>query len=257
MTYIVKIVFAVSVLFFISCNSTNNKEANNNPSQLNLKVANDASYPPFGYIENGNEVVGFEIDLLKEISKIVGFTYDMSIVSFDGIIPALKSGKIDMAISSMSATAERAKAVTFSAPYYEGITIFLKHKDNKTYSVDDLSGKKIGVYIGTVQDIYSTNLAKKDNSITVIRSNDIFGAIMNLKSKKVDIVLADRATAKGYLKDNQELESFGELPDGSEGLAMVFDKNANQELVEKINAALITLKENGKYNELLKKYDLD
>lgn len=257
MSYILRIVLCVCVLFFIACSGDGAKESSGDFSKLDLRVASDASYPPFAYIENGNEVVGFEIDLLKEISSIVGFKYSIVITPFDGIIPAIKSGKVDMAVASMSATKDRAKAVSFSNPYYEGVSVFIKRRDGEDYNENNLSGKRIGVYLGTVQDIYATDLATKDSSINVIRSNDIFGAIMNLKGKKVDIVLSDKATAKGYLKENTDLEIFGEAPDGSEGLSVVFDKDKHKELIEAINKALKDLKDNGKYDELLKKYDLN
>ncbi|WP_210630429.1 transporter substrate-binding domain-containing protein, partial [Helicobacter bizzozeronii] len=75
-------------------------------------------------------IIGFDIDILDAVSTKVGFNYTLNHMSFDGLIPALKACKIDMIISSMSATQERMKQVDFSIPYYEGETLYIKRKDS-------------------------------------------------------------------------------------------------------------------------------
>lgn len=248
MKKIILMLLTILGLFFVACgNDSGEKKANESTKKEILKIGTNASYPPFEYTVNGSEIVGFDIDLIKEISEIVGFDYEIVNMDFDGIIPALKTGKIDLAISAMSSTPERQKSVSFSKVYYSDNTIyFIKKADNDDINtLEDLHGKKIGVFLGTVQDLYATKLANDDKSITLVRSNDIFNTIINLKSDKVDVALSDGPTGRQYVEKNSDIISFLELPDGSDGFAIAFELGKHQELIDKINSAIDTLKAMG------------
>ncbi|RDU71000.1 basic amino acid ABC transporter substrate-binding protein [Helicobacter aurati] len=238
------------IFLFISCDSQSQKQ-----STTVLRIGLNAEYPPFEFKQD-DTIVGFDIDLLESISKKVGFQYTLHHMSFDGLIPALKAGKIDMIMSGMSATPERAKQIDFTIPYYEGQTLYLKHKDNAGLTdKESIKGKRVGVFIGTVQE-QAINKIKEEYHLTVVPSDSIFGAIMNLKNNKVDVVAADHATAKGYIRENKELEGFYQEADGSAGLSIAFDKGKYSELLEKINIAIEELKQEDEYNRILQKYQL-
>ncbi len=218
-----------------------------------LIVGTNATYPPFEFLDDKSEVTGFDFDLMAELSKRIGFKYEVLNMSFDGLIPALKSGKIDIAAAAMSATPARKKAVDFSNAYYFTENLFLKHKDSTDITkIDDLNGKKIGVQLGTVQEM----AAKELNGVDVSASEDIFVAIMSLKNKKVDAVLVDSSIGYSYLKKNQDLVEFAKVPDGSEGFSLAFDKNKYPDLIEKINVEIENMKKDGTFDKILEKYDL-
>ncbi|MEG1701249.1 MAG: transporter substrate-binding domain-containing protein, partial [Alistipes sp.] len=87
-------------------------------SQEKLYVGTDATeFPPFEYIENG-EIKGFDIDLIKEIGKLLNKEVILKNIQFDGLIPALQTGKLDIIIAGMTITPEREKNINFSEPYY-------------------------------------------------------------------------------------------------------------------------------------------
>ena len=213
MRQLIKLLYCIGLVFvFLACDSKEeNKDSSNTESIKTFRIGMNAEYPPFEFKKDA-EIVGFDVDILKAISKKVGFEYTLHHMSFDGLIPALKAGKIDMIISGMSATNERLKQVDFSIPYYEGITLFIKKKDNHSITnKESIRGKRVGVYIGTVQE-QAINKIKDEYSLTVIPSDSIFGAIMNLKTNKADVVLADLATAQGYVSidKNNNLTSYPE-----------------------------------------------
>lgn len=257
MTRILQILCCLAAFLFCACDSkdshsTSNVESENIPV---LRVGLNAEYPPFEF-KKDNVITGFDVDLLEAISKKVGFKYTLNHMSFDGLIPALKAGKIDVIISSMSATPMRAKQVDFSIPYYEGQTLYMKQKDNvKLVNKESIRGMRVGVYIGTVQE-QAINKIREEYKLNVVPSDSIFGAIMNLKNRKVDIVVADYATARGYLKENKELIGFHKEYDGGKGLSIAFDKGKYTELLEQINNAIEELKQEGTYGKILEKYDL-
>ena len=259
MSRLLQIFFCVAgLLFLFGCDSkSDTSSAASAPAQKpHIKVGINPEYPPFEFKE-GDKILGFDVDLLEAVSEMAGFSYTLVHMSFDGLIPALKAGKIDMIMSSMSATPERAKQVDFSAPYYEGQTLYIKRKESKDInSKEDLKGKRVGVLLGSVQE-QAVNAMKKEYKLTVKPSNDILASILNLKTKKVEVVAADHATAQGYLKENDDLEGFYQEGDGSEGLSMAVDKGQFGDVLGRINEALDALKQNGEYDRLLEKYDLN
>lgn len=219
-----------------------------------IKVGIAANYPPFDYMKHG-KIAGFDHDLLEAIAKKAGFKLSWQNMNFSALIPALKTGKINMIISALSNTPKRARSVDFSDTYFLTKNLFIKQKSNESLKgLAELKGKKLGVQLGSIQEAR----AKKLKDVQIIPSENIINSVMALKAGKIDAVLADADTAKGYLEKNKgELVSFLQENDGSKGFAMGFDKGKQKELISKINKALSELKADGQYQELLKKYHLE
>ena len=119
----VLIVITMIVFGILSCGIKNNAD---NKGVKKLVVGTDGVFPPFGYIEKG-ELVGFDIDLIKQIGKDLGYEIEMKVQPFDALIPSLKAGKLDAIISGMSATEERKRSVDFTDEYYKSTQMFLKN----------------------------------------------------------------------------------------------------------------------------------
>jgi len=236
-----KKIFAFLVATFVSLNATN------------LKVGTAANYPPFEFIDEQNKIVGFDIELVAELSKRIGFDFEFVNMSFDALIPAIKAGKIDLIASAMSATDERRRSIDFSKAYYTTENLYLRKKGNTNISgKSDLSGKKIGVQQGTVQEMAANAI----NGVKVTPAEDPVTLIMGLKNEKIDAIIIDSSIGYGFLKKNPELEEFYKEIDGSEGFSLAFNKDKNSELIAKINAAIDEMKKDGSYDKILEKYDL-
>lgn len=249
---------AFFLVFFVACgDGTSKSNVNENASTNKTKkiiVGINANYPPFEY-EKDSEIVGFDVDLLNEIAKNVGFTYEFSNMSFDALIPAISAGKVDLVISSMSATDERRKVVDFSVPYYEGRTVYVKRKDDISInSKDDLKGKVVGVYAGTLQEAAALKMNELSN---VVITKDITTSFLSLNTKKVDVVMADSATSNEYIKQYDNLVGFLSESDGSDGLAIALPKGKDPELLQKINSAIENIKSSQKYKEIIQKNNLE
>ncbi|EAH5677156.1 basic amino acid ABC transporter substrate-binding protein [Campylobacter upsaliensis] len=239
-------------LFVVACSDTSTTNNDSNAS-LSLRVGTAPNYKPFDYKEDA-KLTGLDIDLVNEIAKREGIELTWVEMSFDGLIPALKTGKIDMIASAMSATEDRRKSVDFSDVYYTTKNLYIKKKDNETLnSKEDLEGKIIGVQLGTLQEP-----AAKAIKDTKVQSNESLSVvIMELKEGKIDAVVADKDVSTGYLKENTDLIGFFEEEDGSEGFSFAFDKDKQKEAIEKFNKGLKDLKADGTYDQILTKYELN
>lgn len=187
--------------------------------------------------------------MLTEVSKIAGFEIEIKNQSFDGLLPALQSGKIDLIVSGMTVTDERKKAVNFTDSYYTASQVIIVANNNEAVKgFEDLKGKNVGVQLGTTGDLEVSKMV----DVTNTKFNNGSEAILALKSNKVDAVVIDNEPAKNFVKNNDGLKvvDAGAI---KEDYAMAISKD-NQELLNSINAALKQLKENGKYDELMKKW---
>lgn len=244
------VLVALVSLFLGACNDSKNKESN---ESVELKVGTAPNYKPFNYKEN-SKLTGFDTDLVEEIAKRNGIKIIWVESNFDGLIPALKAGKIDMIASAMSATNERRQSVDFTKPYYMSKNLYLKLKSNNSLQTkSDLEGKKIGVQLGTLQE----NTAKAIKNAQVQSNKDLNMAVLALKNNKIDAIIADQDTAKGFLAENPELVSFYQETDGGEGFSFAFDKNKHKEILEIFNKGIDKTKADGFYDSLIKKYGLE
>ncbi|HEB9316165.1 basic amino acid ABC transporter substrate-binding protein [Campylobacter coli] len=242
-------------LFLTACQNakTENNTSNEANATLTLKVGTAPNYKPFNYKQD-SKLTGFDTDLVEEIAQKNGIEIVWVETNFDGLIPALKAGKIDMIASAMSATDERRQSVDFTKPYYMSKNLYIKLKNNETLQTKtDLEGKKIGVQLGTLQE----NTAKAIKDAQVQSNKDLNIAVLALKNNKIDAIVADQDTAKGFLAENPDLVSFYQETDGGEGFSFAFDKDKQKEAIEIFNKGIDEAKANGFYDSLVKKYELE
>ena len=173
-----------------------------------LTLATEADYVPLNYYRD-QEVVGVEIDLAAQFCEANGYGLRVETMSFDGILPAVQSGKVDFAAGGITITPERQESVSFSVPYYSGGTVMLILKGDvpevgqpaEGIRWQDYNGKKLGVIVGPIME----NAAKQffpDSEYLLL--NGYPDCIAALLSKKID----------GYLADEPEMKStHAEQPD--------------------------------------------
>ncbi len=242
----------IMVLAIVSCGEKKETATGGGEKEKELKVGLNSTFAPFEYIKDG-QLTGFDVDLINEIGKNLGYKVTFIDQAFDGLIPALKAGKIDVIVSGMSATEERKKSVDFTDEYFTSTQVYLRKKGNTSVtSKDNLKGKRIGVQLGTIQEIE----AKKIDGASVVPNESTVNVLMELNAGKNDVVILENIVAFEYLKNYPELEVFFEEPLDA-GMAMAFDKGKHTELITQINDELKKLKENGKYDELRNKYGLN
>ncbi len=217
-----------------------------------LKVGSEATFAPFEFQdENTKEYVGFDIDLIKAIGKQMGYEVQIQNMGFDGLIPALEANNIDIAISGMTITEERAKKVSFSKSYYKsGLTMVVKKDNTSITSFKDLEGKKIAVQIGTT----GADEAKKVKNAQIREFNSAPEAFLELKAGGVDVVVNDKPVNEYYIAktSGNDAKSVGE-PLTAEDYGMAAS-GKNKELIAQVDKALDELKKNGEYEKIYVKW---
>lgn len=248
--------FVMSAIF-AGCGSQNSSSSSTASSGSNeekvLRVGTNADFAPFEFQdENGStEYQGFDMDLIRAVGKEMGYKVDIQNINFDGLIPAMESGNIDVIASGMTINDERKQQVAFSDPYYvSGLTIVVPKDNADIKGFADLKGKKIAVQIGTT----SMKEAQKIEGADVKALNSSADTFMELKAGNVDAIINDLPVNDYYIHktgatDVKRLDE--KLTSEDYGFAM---KKDNTELVEKVNAALKTLKENGEYDKIYEKW---
>ncbi|GAX89685.1 basic amino acid ABC transporter substrate-binding protein [Effusibacillus lacus] len=217
-------------------------------------VGTDAAYAPFESENDKKEIVGFDIELLTAVAEKGGFKVKFVNTPWEGIFTSLKNGDRDILISAITITEERKKEMDFSEPYFEAKQLIAVPKDSKIAKFEDLKGKKVGVQTGTTgDDVVSKLLGKDSKDIKRFESTPL--ALKEMVNGGVEAVVADNGVVINYVKNNSD-KGFKTVEDASfekefYGIAV---KKGNKEVLDKINAGLKKVKEDGTYQKIYDKY---
>ena len=214
-----------------------------------LVMATNAEFPPYEF-HDGDSIVGIDAEIAKAIADELGMELEIEDIAFDSIIPEIVSGKADMGLAGMTVTEDRMQSVDFSDTYAKASQKIIVTEDSEIASPDDLKGVIVGVQLGTTGDIYVSDL--EADGTTVERYNKGFEAVQALSQGKIDAVVIDGEPAKTFVAETEGLKILEESFTDEEYAIAV--KKGNTELLEKINGALKTLKDNGTLDEIVAKY---
>lgn len=238
-----------------SGSNTSSSSKNGNSQQTatagkTIKIATDGTFPPFVFKGTGNEIVGFDIDVIKAVAKVAGMTIEFQTMPFDGMIPALQANTVDAAVAAMTITPERAQTVSFSRPYFKAGLAIAVRQDNATITnLDSLKGKKIAVQIGTTG-------AKKARSISGAEVREFDSApltFQELANGNVDAAIHDAPAIQEAIKTGniKSIKVVGELVT-EEYYGFALPKNSPN--LNAINTALTKIISDGTYAQIYKKW---
>lgn len=214
-----------------------------------ISFAMSGGYPPFNFYNDKNELVGFDVDVSKEVAKRLGVDFKPVTTEWSGIIEGLRSGAYDGILGSMAITKERLEVVDFSTPYYYSGAQLVVKKGSKFTKPEDLKGKIIGLVTGTTFE----NDAKKLGAGEIKLYKDDNQTLMELDSGVVDAVITDRVVGVNAMnKGKFDIELLGN-PLRSEDIAVAFRQD-DDSLKEAVNKILKEMHEDGTLTKLSKKW---
>ena len=210
-----------------------------------LIMATEAGFKPYEYYE-GTDIVGVDVDIAKEIAREMGMELVVEHMEFSAIIPAVDSGKADFGAAGMSITEERAQQVDFTVEYATSKQVILTKADSDIQTADDLSGKTVGVQLGTVADL-ALSEPEDFPGVKLELYNKYFEAVNDLLSGRIDAIVLDSLPAQELSKVNESLAIRDE-----EIFTDVYAfcvKKGNTELLDSINTVMQRLMDEGKIAE--------
>ena len=213
-----------------------------------------ADYPPYEFhvLKDGkDEISGFDIEIAKQIASDLGVELEIKDMKFEGLLPALKAGKVDFIASGMAATEERKKSVDFSNPYYTDISTLVvsgAYKD-KVKNVEDLKGLKLGVQKASVQEGIAKDKAK---DATIKPLGKITDVMMELENGKIDAAIVTKPVAQSFAKKNKNifLVGYDFETTADDSVSIAIDKG-NEELVKSINGTIEKLESEKKIEKFI------
>ena len=243
----------VSVLLVAACSVSlvacggKKEEEKKAEEDKTLVMATNAEFPPYEYYE-GEEVVGIDVDIAKAVAEELGMELKIEDMAFDSVIPAVSSGKADIALAGLTVTDERKENLNFTDTYAKATQVIIVKEDSAIAGPDDLEGKKIGVQLGTTGDLYASDIKDAEAE----QYNKGFEAVQATMQGKIDAVIIDSEPAKEFVAEAEGLKILDEAFTEEE-YAIGIAKD-NDELLEKVNKALKSLKESGKLDEIVAEY---
>lgn len=222
-----------------------------------FKVGIDAEYPPYAYLDKDGNAVGFDVDSMKWIAEQQGFDVTFHPTAWDGIIPALQAGKIDIIYSGMTITEERAEKVNFTIPYWKVDQSVAIHTDTD-YTMEDFKAGDlvVGGQRGTTgvywveENLIETGKMPEAN----LKLYDNFPlATQDLENKRVDAIIYDRPPMEDAIAD-KPLVIIGDIDTGEEYGAAV--RKSDVTLLNALNEGIADLMNDPYWEELKDKYDM-
>ncbi|PLC42557.1 glutamine ABC transporter substrate-binding protein GlnH [Ralstonia pickettii] len=214
-----------------------------------LLVACDTAFVPFEF-KQGDQYVGFDVDLWKEIAKDAKLEYKLQPMDFNGILPALQTRNVDVALAGITIKEERKKIVDFSDGYYDSGFTLMVPVASTIKGPEDLKGKSLAIKTGTSAADY----AKANFAGTELRQfPNIDNAYMELATGRVDAAMHDTPNVLYYIHTagKGRVKAVGQQMMAQQ-YGIAFPKGSP--LVPKVNAAIAKIKADGRYAAIYKKW---
>ncbi len=242
-------------LLLVACGSgdTAQDEATDTKEKKVLNVGTEATFIPFEFIDKG-EVTGFDVDLLNAVAEEAGYEVKIENTGWDAMFAGLQSKQLDIGMAGITINEDRLETYDFSDPYFESISMIAFKEGTEINSAADLKGKKIGVQNGTTGQ-FSAEDVVGENSPNISKYETAALMFQALLSNNVEVVVTDKAVAEEYrtkYPDSNIVTITDEDTFAPEYYGIAFPKGS--ELVDDFNEALHTVLENGKYEEIFKKW---
>jgi ABC-type amino acid transport substrate-binding protein len=217
-----------------------------------LVIGTDATYPPFEFVDDKGEISGVSVEIGREIAKAMGREAEFRNINFDGLITALKTGSIDMVVSSMTANEERRKSIDFSDPYVKTGLAILVAKTSAVQKADDLrtAGRRVVVRLGTTGEMW----ARKELPQAQIVSLDTDAAcVMEVVKGGVDAWVYDQISIMNYHDRHRDTTRALLAPLREEVWAIGL-RQGDSATKAKINEVLAKYRADGGFSKLADKY---
>ena len=206
---------------------------------------------PWEFQDASGKLVGFEVELVNEVARRAGRTVQLENIPFNGLFAAVQSGRIQMAISSITITPKRLESLAFAQPYYDSDQSLSVRKSSRIDKLSDLSSKTVGVDTASTGDLYATQNSARLGLAGIARYEGLGPAMLDLEAGRIDGYISDIPAVAYYIKDKPQFRIAARIPTG-ERYSFMFARNFAD--ATRVNEALGALKKEGFIARLHKKW---
>jgi len=243
-----------AALALSACSSSDNTDtaadAGTEAAGKTIRIATEGAYPPFNTTNADGTLSGFDVDVANALCEQMKAKCDIVAQDWDGIIPGLLAQKYDAVVAGMSITPERQEKVDFTEPYFTNTMVWLTDT-NSNFDPNAISNLTLGGQRSTTPGAYLQDNYDGKNGNTVRLYDNYDNAYLDLKSGRSDAVLAEKVSAKAWLKDNSEgFGIVGDEIDNDDNIAIAVRKG--DPLKDELNKAMSEIRSNGKLERLEK-----
>lgn len=221
-----------------------------------LTVCTHLPYKPFQFANDSGDIVGFDVDLLDLLAEDLGVEQQVVSVDWNQITSGavFAANKCDLAMGGATITPERREAVLFSDPYFNATQALLVKEGSGIEGLSDLEGKRLGTQADTTGAIYAEK-QKAEHGYTIVVFDDLALETSAVSAGNVAAAINDNGPLYQYAADNPNTRIATEFDTGENYgfLAKKGSENA-QKLIERLNKVLAKAQDNGKYDEIFKKW---
>ena len=249
----------LAMVVVAGCGSSSSKSSSSSSDTKNdsktFVIGVDDTFPPMGFRNKKNKIVGFDIDLAREAAKRMNMKFKVQAINWDTKEMELNKGNIDAIWNGLSITDERKKKMYFTTPYLENDQVIVVKKDSSINSVSDLAGKTVGCQKGSsAEDALKANpIYDKIAGGSPTEFDENVSCFQDLDAGRIDAMVVDSVVAKYYIKKhNSDFKIVGEsLQPEQYGVAV---KKGNTKMLNKIQKALDDMKADGTAGKISTKW---
>lgn len=216
-----------------------------------LTVGANIGNVPWEFQDESGAFVGFEVDLAQAVGQRLGREVKIENIPFNGLFSAVQSGRIDIAMSSITITKKRLESVSFAQPYYDSDQSLTVMAQSGIKGLADMKGKVVGVDTGSTGDMWASAQTAEKGFADIRRYEGLAPAMLDLAAGRIDGYISDIPALQYYAKDKPQYLVAERIPTG-EQYSMMFAKDAP--LVAEVNAVITQLKTEGVVAKLHEKW---
>ena len=234
---------SLTLFLFVACDRKGRKP---------LRVGMDMSYPPFEMRDTQGNPAGVSVDLARALGEDCGREVEFENMPFDGLIPALKTGRVDMVISSMTATEERAQSIDFSEPYWRtGLCLLTAAKSDIRSAADlDQAGRKVAVVRATTGELWAKGSLRRAEVLSLPKET---ACVLEVTQGKADAFIYDQMSIFKHWQRNPDTTRPILQPFQQESWAIGL-RHGNDALKSQVNEFLKSFRAAGGFDRLGDKY---
>lgn len=244
-------VMLLAVCMLAGCGNSADQKSADKPIIIGL----DDSYPPMGFRDDNNNIVGFDVDLAKEASKRLGRPVEFKAIDWSSKEAELKSGRVDILWNGLDITEKRKENMLFSDPYMKNKQMIFVPVNSNVTSLDQLKGKVLATQSGSTAEDYFINHPEFAKQFADVKTyGDYIDAFQDLQNGRVDAVVTDELIGTYYMQKHPDAfkETNIEIGDPTD-FGIAFNKN-NTELRDQVQKVMNEMKQDGTMAKISEKW---